>query len=209
MKIGKDSKQSLIQVEDEIFVPFRKAVMEFLQKTILSSEVAPASYKFFFNNLDYNVSKGKGFSLFDVNEAAITSFTEQCNQHGFLVLALRLSSIGDSVPDFSKLPGFIIVIQDLPYPEFLNRAAFFSDRIIFPLWFKRISICFFSIPGRAAYNNLSLSGHELHNNYAMVLNSLLCEQMMLLLERVNYQFSTPDFLNLTEHKRSLLLSKKS
>ena len=184
----------------EIPIRLREANMDFLQKTILSPEVTPAPYDFFFKNLDYNSSKGKGFSLFDANETDITSFTNQCRQNGLSPLVTRLSSIGDSVQDFPKSSGFIAIIQDLPYPEFLNRAAFFADRVIFPLWFRRISMCFFSFPSRSAYNNLSLSSHELHNNYSLVLNSLLCEQIFVLLERVNYQFSTPDFLNLTENK---------
>jgi DNA helicase-2/ATP-dependent DNA helicase PcrA len=174
--------------------------METLQKTIFSSENAPASYDFFFKNLDYNLSKGKGFSLFDADEAAITSFTEQCRQNDFSPLTIRFSTLGDSIPEFPRASGFHVVIQDLPYSEFLNRASSIADKIIFPLWFRRVPICFFSLLGRGVYEDLALGGNELHNNYSMVLNSLMCEQVFVLLERVNYQFSTPDFLNISEHK---------
>ena len=162
--------------------------------------MAPASYDFFFKNLDYNLNKGKGFSLFNADEAAIASFIDQCKQHGFPPLVIRLSSLGDSTPKFQEPYGFVVIIQDLPFPEFLNRASFIADRIIFPLWFRRVSMCFFSLASRGAYNDLSLGCNDLHNHYAMVLNSLLCEQIILLLERVNFQFSAPESLNMSEHK---------
>ena len=176
--------------------------MELLQKIIPSAETTPASYDFFFKNLDYLLSKGKGFSLFDADETAITNFMDQCKLNGFSPLMIRLSSINieNTNSVLPNPPDFIVIVQDLPFPEFLSRSSLITDRIIFPLWFTRISMCFFSFPGREAYNDLHLGGNELHNNYAMVLNSLLCEQAITLLERVNYQFSSPDFLKLTEHK---------
>ena len=42
--------------------------------------------------------------------------------------------------------------------------------------------------------------NELYNGYTNVINSLLCKQIFVLLERVNYQFSSPVFLDLPEHK---------
>jgi DNA helicase II / ATP-dependent DNA helicase PcrA len=174
--------------------------MELLQKTKSSFENVPAPYDFFFKNLDYNLRKGKGFSLFDASEPTLASFTDQCKQLGFSPLTIRLSSLGDSVPEFLQFHVFIVIVQDLPFSEFLERASFFADKIIFPSWFRRVPICFFSVPERGVYNDLSLGGNELHNNYSMVLNSLMCEQVFVLLERVNYQFSAPDFLNISEHK---------
>jgi DNA helicase II / ATP-dependent DNA helicase PcrA len=169
----------------------------------ISSSNSQAPYDFFFNSIDYNLSKGKGFSLFQADEAAVTHFTEICIQNGFVPLKLRLSSLGDAIPDLTKSPGFVVVIQDLPFPEFLNKAASFADRFIFPLWFRRVAMCFFSLPGRSAYSDLPLGGNELHNDYALAINGLLCEQIFTLLERVNYQFSSPDFLGMSQRKTIL------
>ncbi len=174
--------------------------MELIEKTISSPDCLLPSYDFFFNVFDYNLSKGKGFSLFDANEAAIASFTDECKQRGFLPFTLRLSSIGESIPELPKSAGSIAIVQDLPFPEFLAQASLIADKVIFPLWFRRVPIYFFSLLGRGAYNNLALGGNELHDNYATVLNSLLCEQIFVLLERVNYQFAAPSFLSLPEHK---------
>ncbi len=174
--------------------------MELVQHTSASFEIAPASYDFFFKNLDYNLSKGRGFSLFNADETAIKSFADQSALQGCSPSTIRLSSLGDTLPELPGPQNFTVIIQDLPFPEFLERAAFIADKLIFPLWFKRTSICFFSISGRGAYDDLSLGGNELHSDYTKVVNSLLCEQVFVLLERVNYQFSSPDFLDLPEHK---------
>jgi DNA helicase-2/ATP-dependent DNA helicase PcrA len=174
--------------------------MEFVQRTSMSFELASISYDFFFKNLDYNLSKGRGFSLFEADENAITSFTDQAALQDCSPLTIRLSSLGDSLPKLPGSQGFAVIIQDLPFPDFLERAAEIADKLIFPLWFKCTSMCFFSTLGRGAYNDLHLGGNELHSDYTKVTNSLLCEQVFVLLERVNYQFSSPNFLDLPEHK---------
>lgn len=199
-KLRWDKKRQSLKNQRNFNLLQREHSMELMQKTISFANNAPASYDFFFKNLDYNLSKGKGFSLFDANEPAIASFTEQCNQIGYSPFVIRLSSLGDSAPILPKSQDFIVVVQDLPFPEFLDRASFVADKIIFPLWFRRVSICLFSLLGRSTYDDLSLGGNDLHNDYAMVVNSLLCEQIFVLLERVNNQFSAPTFLHTSEHK---------
>ena len=174
--------------------------MEFVQDTVTQTKIAPSSFDFFLKSLDYNLNKGKGFSLFGSDESTVAAFTEQCKQQGYVPLTIRLSALGEKVPEIHKSLRFVLIIQDLPFPEFLNRAAFITDKVIFPLWFERTSTCFFSFPGREEYNGLLLSGDELHNNYSMVINSLLCEQAMVLLERANYQFSSPILLGKSEYK---------
>lgn len=157
-------------------------------------------YDFFFKGLAYNLSRGRGFSLFEADEAAIASFADQCARNGCSPFTLRLSALGDTPPELPGSPTCVVIIQDLPFEEFLKRAALIADRFIFPLWFKRVTLCFFSIPGRSVYNDLPLGGDVLHKNYAMAVNSLLCEQIFTLLERINLQFSNPGFLHLSAHK---------
>ncbi len=171
--------------------------MELLQsKTPL--KVSSLSYDFFFDNLDNNLRVGIGFSLFEANESAISSFANQCARNSCSTATIRLSTLGDSQPNLPTPKDLVVIIQDLPFEDFLGQAAFIADQLIFPLWFKRVSMCFFSIPGRGAYNNLRLSGDNLHKNYGMVVNSLLCEQIFVLLERVNIQPSSPNFVPLSD-----------
>jgi len=166
--------------------------MELLQSKIPLKE-APLSYDFFFEDLDTNLSHGKGFSHYEVDESAISSFADQCARKGCSPTTIRLSTLGDTPPNIPTTKSFVVIIQDLPFEDFLERAAFIADQLIFPLWFKRISTCFFSMPGRSEYDDLRLNGDELHKSYEMVVNSLLCEQIFVLLERGNVQHSGRNF----------------
>jgi len=91
---------------------------------------------------------------------------------------------------------FVILIQDLSYAEFLDRASVIADRLVFPLWFRRIPICFFSRLDREAYETQPMKGDDLHRDFARVIRALLAEQVLTLLDRSNYQFASPDFLDL-------------
>ena len=164
--------------------------MALLQSTT-SLQNAQLTYDFFFDNLEDNLKIGKGFSVFEADEFAISSFADQCVRKGCSPTTIKLSTLGTSPLNLPNSKSPVVIIQDLPFEEFLNQAAHIADQLIFPLWFKRISICFFSIPRRAEYDNLRLSGDELHKNYGMVVNSLLCEQIFVLLEQVNVQLSSP------------------
>ncbi len=71
-----------------------------------------------------------------------------------------------------------------------------ADRLVFPLWFRRIPICFFSVLDREAYESPSIKGDDLHRDFTRVIRALLAEQVLTLLERSNYQFASPDSLDL-------------
>jgi len=171
-----------------------------LTQTTTHSRPAQLTYDFFLKDLEYNLSKGKGFSLFEADEAAIKDFADLCARKGCSPCTIRLSSLGDSPPNLPASKDFVVIIQDLSFEEFLQRAALIADNLVFPLWFEQVTTCFFSYIGRSVYNDLRLGGDELHKNFETVINSLLCEQVFILLERVNVEFSGPDFVSLSGHK---------
>src|SRR5688572_4439881 len=71
---------------------FRKGIMNTLQ-TISSTATKNSSYGFFFDRIDYCLSKGKAFTLFNAEEASIAGFLEQCDQRGFHPFTVKFSSI--------------------------------------------------------------------------------------------------------------------
>jgi len=174
--------------------------MDTLQRISSITHTEIPTYDFFFNRIDYCLSKGKGFSVFNADDRSITSFAEQCSRKGFSPLTVKLSFIKDALTNIPDSPIFVTLIQDLPYSEFLEWAPLIADKLVFPLWFERIPICFFSQLGQDAYENHQIMGEAIHKNYSAVINSLLAEQVFKLLECSNYQFISPDFLNLSEHK---------
>ena len=167
---------------------------------ITSATMKGAAYGFFFDRIDYCLSKGKAFTLFNADTASITSFLEECDHRGFQPFTVKFSSIETIISSIPASPQFVILIQDLSYEECMEKATLIADRLIFPLWFKRVPVCCFSLVGRSSYETHKITGDDLHKNSPAVLNALLAEQAFTLLERSNYQFSSPEFLHLAEQK---------
>ncbi|HEX5942048.1 MAG TPA: UvrD-helicase domain-containing protein, partial [Anaerolineales bacterium] len=162
------------------------------------------SFDFFFERLDTCLRKGRGFSLFQADAACVTDFSEGCERRGLTPLTVQLSAIQNGLatwpawsasPASSASPPFVILIQDLSYAEFLEMASLLADRLVFPLWFQRIPVCFFSSLRREAYESQPVKGEDLHRDVSRTIRALLAEQTLTLLERSNYQFTSPELLD--------------
>ena len=177
--------------------------MDTLQRIAAITKPNVCTYEFFFSKIDYYLSKGRGFSVFNADEASIASFLKRCTHRGFAPLTIRLSSLESVLARPAAVSKFVVILQDLPYSDFLERASLIADKLIFPLWFQRIPICFFSYLSQGAYQDCAVSGEALHKDVSAVIHALLGEQVFTILERSNVQFSSPDFLSLNEYKTIL------
>jgi superfamily I DNA/RNA helicase/very-short-patch-repair endonuclease len=174
--------------------------MDTLQRIAAVRKPTEYTYDFFFNKIEYCLSKGKGFSLFNADEASLAHFLKRCTQKGFAPLTIRLSSVEIVLASQAACSSFVVIIQDLPYADFLERASLIADQLVFPLWFKRVPICFFSSLSQVAYQDCVVTGEDLHKDVSTVIRALLTEQIFTILERSNYQFASPDFLSLAGYK---------
>ena len=153
------------------------------------------SFDFFFDRLDTSLRKGRGFSLFRADDACVADFSQECERRGLAPLTIYLSSVQNGSGDIPASPGFVILIQDLSYAEFIERAAVIADRIVFPLWFRRSAICFFSWLDAETYETpLVIKGNDLHRDASRAIRAMLAEQMVTLLKRSNYQLASPELL---------------
>ena len=161
-----------------------------------SNQVDPEvrSFNFFFDRLDTCLRKGRGFSLFQAEAADVEDFSGQCQRRGLTPLTIPLSTAQDGLEGISTETPFVILIQDLTYADFVDQASLVADRLVFPLWFRRIPVCFFSWLSREAYSSPALKGEDLHQDVSRVIRALLSEQVMTLLERSNYQIASPEML---------------
>src|SRR5262245_16006690 len=110
-------------------------------------------FDFFFDRLETCLRKGRGFSLFQADTDCVAAFSEGCARRGLAPQIINLSSLPlrDGSADLaSRLASspFVTLVQDLSYADFLDRADLIADRLVFPLWFRRIPVCFFSGLGR-------------------------------------------------------------
>jgi DNA helicase-2/ATP-dependent DNA helicase PcrA len=174
-----------------------------------TTRTEPLRFEFFFDRLDTCRRKGRGFSLFHADAQSVADFSSGCQQRGLAPRIVQLSSIQadevDPAEETAAAP-FVILIQDLEYADFLEIASRVADRLVFPLWYRRIPICFFSLLGREAYDPRSISGEDLHRDLPGVLRRLLAEQVHTLLERSNYQIPSPDLLTRGERAPETLFT---
>lgn len=151
------------------------------------------SFDFFFDRLETCLRKGRGFSLFRADAGCVTEFAEECERRGLAPQSIPVSMLEEGL---THLPGpapFVVVIQDVSYAEFVEKADLIADRLVFPLWFRRTPICFFSWLEQEAYE-AGPKGEEIHKDVARVIRELLAEQALTLLERSNYQVASPALL---------------
>ena len=157
------------------------------------------SFDFFFDRLDTCLRKGRGFSLFHADDGCVADFSQECERRGLTPFTIYLSTVqngwGD-IPASSDSQSFVILIQDLSYAEFIERASVIADRIVFPLWFRRTAMCFFSWLDAEAYETPRIQGDDLHRDASRAIRSLLAEQTVTLLKRSNYQLASPQLLAL-------------
>ncbi len=154
----------------------------------------PRRFDFFFDRLDTCLRKGRGFSLFHADPDCVADFSVQCERRGLTPFTIYLSTVQNGLGEIPTSPGFVILVQDLPYVEFLERAAVIADRIVFPLWFRRTPICFFSWSGAETYETPPIQGDDLHRDAARAIRALLAEQIATLLRRSNTQLASPELL---------------
>src|SRR5215207_10721773 len=102
---------------------FRKHMMDTLQKIPSITNMEAPTYDFFFNRLDYCRSKGRGFSLFNADDASIASFFEACGRKGISPFTIKFSAIEEALANMPASPQFVVMIQDLPYAECLKQAT--------------------------------------------------------------------------------------
>src|SRR5688572_33264139 len=105
--------------------------MEKLQRVSPRANPEARSFDFFFDRLDTCLRKGRGFSLFHADAGCVRDFSEGCQRRGLAPLTIQLSSIQsglETLPAGSASPPFVILIQDLPYTEFLDGVSLIADR---------------------------------------------------------------------------------
>jgi len=157
-------------------------------------------FSLFFNRIDYFKFRGKGFSVFNASSEVSGSFLRQCKGENVTYDLIRASELAANTPNLPGAPSIVVVIQDLPYRDFMKRVGRFVDQLIFPLWYQQSTICFFSTIDRCDYLQKKITSGTLHSNFEEVIDFLLCEQMISLLDRVTHQFAAPEYLSPSQHK---------
>jgi DNA helicase-2/ATP-dependent DNA helicase PcrA len=156
-------------------------------------------FDFFFDRLESSLRKGRGLSLFQADAAWVEAFSDACRRRGLAPFTIHVSAIQNGSASASAwttgaAPPFAVLVQDVACADFVDLGELIADRLVFPLWFRRIPVCFFSSPGREAYDANPMKGQDLHQDFPRVIRALLAEQVLTLLDRSNYQLTSPALL---------------
>ncbi|MCL4369246.1 MAG: UvrD-helicase domain-containing protein [Actinobacteria bacterium] len=154
-------------------------------------------FNWFLGNPDYYISTGRGLSVYNAPASLVEELASGCAAVGVTVSVLRTSTNPELPPNDSDI---VVIFQDLPYDDFFKRAPAIVDGLIFPLWYGRRPLCFLSALDKSDYLKKTITSGYIHTAYEDVLRFLSSEQLIKLLDRVNYQFSSPEFLRFEPSK---------
>lgn len=176
------------------------------------------NFEHFFEHLEYYLQKGRGISVFNADNNLFISLQSKSKiaSKNISHKSIRLSSffsrgslflpdqilpdIETKIPDITESSPVLVINQDLSVKDFRRNIELIVNKIIYPAWYYHHSIWFFSYPDKADYLQGEVKSNYVHTNYQDVLNFLILEQFINLLEQVNYQFSSKEFLKLNYDK---------
>jgi DNA helicase II / ATP-dependent DNA helicase PcrA len=171
--------------------------VEPLLASVLSSHrMSSHDFDFFFATGSGAASGGRGFSQFNALPDAAATFLAACRRRQKPALLLQLSRLKPADLPLVEPPEVVIVHQDLSFPAFAEQVEGVVERLIYPLWHGRHTLCFFSGLDEAAYRQKNVTPVCIHNDYTAVLRFLLCEQMLNLLASPPLALSSPPPLDL-------------
>ena len=84
--------------------------MDKLPATLPRTTTEARRFDFFFDRLDTCLRKGRGFSLFQADEACIRDFSEQCARRGLSPFTIHLSAVQSGTGDIPTTAGFVILV---------------------------------------------------------------------------------------------------
>jgi DNA helicase II / ATP-dependent DNA helicase PcrA len=143
-------------------------------------------FDFFFGTGQAAVASGAtavrpGFSVFNTSPEAATTFLSLCRKRHIPAVLLQLSRLKPGDLPLADPPQVVIVYQDLHFPAFEEQVETVVERLVYPAWAGRRSLCFFSCLEEGAYRHKNVEPASIHNEYPAVLRFLLREQMLTLL----------------------------
>jgi DNA helicase II / ATP-dependent DNA helicase PcrA len=148
--------------------------------------MSSSEFDLFFGSRQSAVENGAagcrpGFFCFNTPPEAAGAFLAACRRHGIPATLLQLSHLPPADLPPVDAPEVVILSQDLPFAAFDEQVETVVERLVFPLWRARRTLCFFSCLDEAAYRQKDVEPTSIHDNYPAVLRFLLREQMLNLL----------------------------
>lgn len=151
-------------------------------------------FKNIFQNIEYLIQKGKGYSIFNASNDIFEEFSKElkkATKNKYKAIKVSNFSSDDEIEKGTP----IIINQDLDYIKLLEKADELVNKLIYPAWHKGCSIFFISKIDKSYYNVREIQSSLIHTDYKRVLSLLSIEQMNNLLDMVNVVITSPELIN--------------
>ena len=147
----------------------------------------------YFEDIDGHFSKGKGISVFNCREGEAVRFIQRLEDAGRSVRTLRVSEAMrmESFPSIDPAAvGGCALLQDVSVEALSDIIDALIDKAVFPCYFRRKPLFFFSKAGRDEYA-VQIHSERIHTDHGQVVNRLLIEQLTNLLDRAVFDAEAP------------------
>lgn len=147
-----------------------------------------------FQNIEYLIQKGKGYSIFNASNEVFEKLTnrlKEATMNKYNVIRVSNYNVNSEIDNNTP----IVIYQDLEYMALLDKADELVNKIIYPAWYKGCTIFFVSKLDKSNYNVSEIQSSLIHTNYRHVINLLSLEQMNNLLDLVNVNITSPELIN--------------
>lgn len=152
-------------------------------------------FAYYFDKIEYHIQLGKGISVFNSNSDLFSNFLAQAETSNHRLGIFKSSNYlkQDNLYSIDDAIDLVLIYQDVDIPDLQKIIEPFVNKLVYSAFYKNKPICFFSNNDADDYVEDIKSG-LIHTDLRKVVNLLLVEQLVKLLDQVNYKFSSPEFL---------------
>ncbi|MFQ5616081.1 MAG: hypothetical protein ACE5GO_06445, partial [Anaerolineales bacterium] len=128
---------------------------------------------------------GKGLAAYNAPASLVSDFLEACKNRRIDARHIPLSRLDAFRLPIEEETPLTVIHQDLPRDAFFAQAGRAANLLVYPLWFRRQRVCFFSRLDKSEHLHKPITAHDIHHNLAAVTRFLHAEQIVRLLDRAN------------------------
>ncbi|MCK9616686.1 MAG: UvrD-helicase domain-containing protein [Lentimicrobiaceae bacterium] len=150
----------------------------------------------YYKRFNYHKAKGRGITIYDCPKDILNDFIRENDEKDIKYKFIKTSEIDDTFQISFELKNYeiLIIYQDVSINELTENIDFLINKLIYASYYLNIPIIFLSKLPKSEYI-LKINGDFVHKNYERVVNYLLIEQLVNLLEIVNFTFISPNMSN--------------
>lgn len=147
----------------------------------------------YYQRFNHYKAKGRGITIFEANEDILIDLLNITKGNKIDFQYVKISDIIESTNISIELQDYevLIIYQDVSLSELLDCIEPIINKFIYAAFYLNIPLLFLSKLTKSKYV-VTINGDDVHSNYEGIVRKLLIEQLVNLLEVVNFTFISPN-----------------